>query len=143
MKEFCAKFMRPLGDKLFLCGSGCGGCVDAYGKFQPCMMLRHPDFVYDLQKGSFKDALENFFPRLREMKASNPEYLEKCAKCFLGGLCEQCPGKSWEEHGTLDTPVDYFCQIAHVQARFLGMLGKDEMGWQVNKWKERISSFVD
>ena len=37
MKEFCSKFMRPSGDKIFACGAGnCGGCVDAYGKFQLC-----------------------------------------------------------------------------------------------------------
>ena len=33
------------------------------------------------------------------------------------GLCEQCPAKSWSEHGTLDTPVEYHCEMAHAQAR--------------------------
>jgi len=52
MKQFCSKFMRPPGSKLFSCGSGVGGgCVDAYGNFQPCMLLRHPSCVYDLKKG--------------------------------------------------------------------------------------------
>ncbi|MEI8183897.1 MAG: hypothetical protein WCG29_14460, partial [Desulfomonile sp.] len=43
-------------------------------------------------------ALEQSFPKLREIKASNPEYLARCAQCFLKGLCEQCPAKSWMEH---------------------------------------------
>lgn len=139
MKEFCSKFMRPSGDRLFSCGSGTGGgCVDAYGNFQPCMLLRHPDYVYDLKKGSLKDALTNFFPKLRETKANNPDYLNRCAKCFLKGLCEQCPAKSWMEHGTLDTPVEYLCEIAHTQARFLGLITGEEKAWQVLDWKERI-----
>jgi radical SAM protein with 4Fe4S-binding SPASM domain len=142
-KEFCSKFMRPTGDKLFSCGSGHGGCIDAYGKFQPCMMLRHPDCVYDLKNGSLKDALENFFPRMREMRATNPEYLVKCARCFLKGLCEQCPAKSWTEHGTLDTPVDYLCEIAHAQARYLGLIEDNEKAWEVDNWKERIRSFCE
>jgi len=137
MKEFCSKFMRPAGDKLFSCDSGHGGCVDAYGKFRLCMTLRHPDTVYDFKKGSFKDALSNFFPKLREIKATNPDYLNRCAKCFLKGLCEQCPAKSWMEYGTLDTPVKYFCEIAHAQARFLGLLGDSEMAWEVEKWRNR------
>lgn len=143
MQEFCSKFMHPPGDKLLFCGSGCGvGCVDAYGNFQPCMMLRHPNTVYDLRKGSLKDALENFFPKIREIKATNPDYLNRCAKCFLKGLCEQCPAKSWMEHGTLDTPVEYLCEITHRQARFLGLLKNNEKGWEVADWKKRFLRFT-
>ncbi len=143
MKEFCSKFMRPPGDKLFSCGAGCGGCVDAYGYLQPCLMLRHPDAVYSLKKGSLNDALTNFFPKLREMKATNTDYLTRCAKCFLKGLCEQCPAKSWTEHGTLDTPVEYLCEIAHTQARFLGLLKEKETAWEVLDWQERIKEFTE
>ena len=144
MKEFCFKFMRPAGKNLFSCGSGVGGgCVDAYGTFQPCLMLKHPDVVCDLSKGNLKGALENFFPQIRQIQAKNIEYLNRCGKCFLRGLCEQCPAKSWAEHGTLDTPVEYLCAVAHAQARFLGLLKNSEMAWEVENWKERISQFVN
>jgi radical SAM protein with 4Fe4S-binding SPASM domain len=104
------------------------------------MMLRHPDAVYDLGKGSLKDALTDFFPRLREMKATNPEYLARCARCFLKGLCEQCPAKSWMEHGTFDTPVEYLCRIAHAQALYLGLLKEGEKAWEVVDWRDRVRS---
>jgi len=127
MKEFCSKFMHPPGDKLFSCGAGCGGgCVDAYGYFQPCMMVRHPDCICDLKTVSLKNALTDFFPKIREMKSENLDYLGRCAKCFLKGLCEQCPAKSWMEHGTLDTSVEYLCEIAHIQARYMGLIKDDE-----------------
>lgn len=142
MREFCPKFMRPAGENLFSCGSGHGGCVDAYGFFQPCMMLRHPDCVYTLRRGSLRDALENFFPGMRERKAEDPDYLARCARCFLKGLCEQCPAKSWVEHGTLDTPVDYLCEIAHAQAEFLGLLRAGEKAWKVTDGQARIAAFV-
>ena len=125
-----------------ICGDWHKGCVDAYGVFQPCMMLRHPDCVYDLKKGALKDALLDFFPELREMKAADPAYLGRCAKCFLKGLCEQCPAKSWMEYGTMDTPVEYLCDVAHEQARFLGLIGKEEKAWEVSGWKDRINEFV-
>jgi radical SAM protein with 4Fe4S-binding SPASM domain len=139
MREFCSKFMGPPGDRLFSCGAGHGGCVDAYGRYQPCLMLRHPDTAYDLRTGSLKDALTHFFPKLRETRAQNHDYLARCARCFLKGLCEQCPAKSWTEHGTLDTPVEYLCAIAHAQARYLGLLEEGENAWEVEDWKERVA----
>lgn len=142
MREFCSKFMRPPGDSLFSCGAGHGACVDAYGMVQPCLMLRHPSCVYDLQSGSLEDALTRFFPAMREMKATNPDYLERCARCFLKGLCEMCPAKSWMEHGTLDTPVEYFCGVAHAQARDLGLLKEGEKAWEVKDWRERVDRFT-
>jgi radical SAM protein with 4Fe4S-binding SPASM domain len=144
MREFCSKFMGPPDDKLFSCGAGIGGgCVDAYGQFQACMLLRHPNTVYELKKGSLDDATRNFFPRVRDMKATNPDYLARCARCFLKGLCEQCPAKSWMEHGTLDTPVEYLCEIAHAQARYLGLILEGEVAWEVEDWRERIRKFSE
>ncbi len=128
---------------LFSCGAGHGACVDSYGVLQPCMMLRHPDAVYDLAKGSLKDAITNFFPRMREMKANNPDYLARCARCFLKGLCEQCPAKSWMEHGTMDTPVEYLCQVAHMRAQDLGLLKDGEKAWKVEDWRERVRSMKE
>jgi radical SAM protein with 4Fe4S-binding SPASM domain len=144
MRDFCAKFTGPSGTNIFTCGAGMkSGCIDAYGYFQPCMLLRHPDTVYDLKRGNLKDAVTNFFPRLRQMKAKNQEYLTRCARCFLKGLCEQCPARSWMEHGTMDTPVDYYCEIAHAQAKALGLLEEGERAWQIGHWEERIRNFID
>jgi len=139
MRQFCGKFMGPPGERLFACGAGHGPCVDAYGNLQACLPLRHPDTVYHLQAGTLKEALTHFFPRLRELKATNPDYLARCARCFLKGLCEQCPAKSWAEHGTLDTPVEYLCRVAHAQAEDLGLLREGERAWEVNNHKERLA----
>lgn len=142
MRELCSKFTQPPGRGLFPCGAGVsGGCVDAYGTLQLCLLLRHPDTVYDLKEGSLAHAMREFFPKVRQLKAQNLDYLNRCARCFLNGLCEQCPAKSWMEHGTLDTPVDYLCEITHAQARNLGLLGGREMSWEVGDWRERVKRF--
>lgn len=157
MHEFASRFMGPPGDVLFHCGAGQGLSIDAYGRAQPCMGVRTPDLTVDVlnsktsgdlashHHGSpLQNALTRFslglgpYPPLRDMRAANPEYLRRCANCFLKGLCEQCPAKSWAEHGTLDTPVEYLCETAHAQARWLGWLGEDEQAWTVQNWKERI-----
>lgn len=143
--EFCNHFIGPPGDNLFTCGAGLrSGCVDAYGNFQPCMLLRHPDVVYELKSGTLKDALDPFFSKeVREKKAQNSDYLSRCARCFLKGLCEQCPAISWMEHGTLDTPVEYLCKIGHAQARYLGLLKEDELAWEVEDWEARIAQLTN
>jgi len=157
MEEFASDFMGPSGERLFSCGAGCSLCIDAYGYAQPCMGLRAPEWTVNLsaeslfrrqeeslsnipglRSASIADALAHF-SRLRDLGASNPEYLSRCAKCFLKGLCEQCPAKSWTEHGTLDTPVEYLCETAHRQARSVGWLRENEYGWEVVNWRERIS----
>ncbi len=173
MREFAGKFMGPPGDKLFNCGAGHGVCVDAYGNAQMCMGLRHPGMVYDLRVDCHCEerslrrsnphiakleiasqkplamtplhhALAEFFPRLRETRATNPDYLARCGRCFLKGLCEQCPAKSWQEHGTLDTPVEYLCEVAHAQARYLGLLGVEERAWEIEREasRARVAQFV-
>jgi radical SAM protein with 4Fe4S-binding SPASM domain len=151
MRRFCSKFIGPPGDKLFTCGAGYGMCIDAYGMAQMCMGLRHPDMVFNLRGDAItavksdsplRYALTEFFPRLRETQARNTDYLNRCARCFLKGLCEQCPAKAWMEYGTLDTPVDYSCKVAHAQARYLGLVAENENAWEVVDWSERISQFA-
>lgn len=142
MANLAGQFMGPQGDRLFACGAGEAGCVDAYGTYQMCLLLRHPDTVYDLARGTLREALTGVFPQLRELRAMDPSYLGRCAQCFLKGLCEQCPAKSWLEHGTLDTPVEYLCQVAHAQARFLGLLSETERAWEVRDWQARVADLV-
>jgi len=120
-------------DRLFTCGAGKGSaCLDAYGRLQACFLLRHPDTIYALQKPghSLEDAMKKFFPELRRMRAQDARYLSRCARCFLRGLCDQCPARSWTESGALDTPIDYHCRVAHFQAYSLALLAEGEKAWQ-------------
>jgi radical SAM protein with 4Fe4S-binding SPASM domain len=134
MAEFAATFMGPSGDKLFACGAGHGMSIDAYGRAQPCMGIRAPELTCDVAGAgssvSLREALDSF-ARLSQLHATNPDYLRRCAVCIVKGLCEQCPAKSWAEHGTFDTPVEYLCEVAHAQARYLGWLDKTKQGWEV------------
>jgi len=136
--EFCGRAGGARGDRLFIClPAAASASVDPYGRLQYCLGLRHPAAVYDLAAGSLREAVTEFLPRLRETRAADPAYLERCARCFLRGLCAQCPAKSWAEHGTLDTPVEYFCGIAHAQAIAAGLLGPGEKAWDVRDGAER------
>jgi len=138
-REFCTKFMRAPGELLFACGAGLSsGCVDAFGTLQPCLLLRHPEVVYDLRTGTLEEAFRSFFPRMRGRRAASPEHLARCSRCNLKGLCEQCPAKSWSEHGNLDTPVEDLCRVAHARATQLGLLAQGERAWEAEGWQARM-----
>lgn len=143
MSQFCSQFIGPPGPELFNCGAGTSGSVDAYGNYNPCLTLKAGELSYDLTNGTLKDALLNFFPEKLKIEAKNREYLNRCAKCFLKGLCLQCPARSWSEHGNFDTPVEYLCQAAHAEAVHLGLLNNNEKGWEVVDWEERIKKMED
>lgn len=138
MAKFCRKHLGPPGTYLIRCGAGKTVCVDAYGRLQPCMGLRAPELTYDLRKGSLEETLQVLLPRLRELRATNPEYIRRCARCFLKGLCDQCPAKSWNETGSLDTPVDFLCLSAHTEAHWLGLVGPGERAWEIRDWRSKI-----
>ena len=138
MREFCGRFIGPQGDRLFTCGAGKNVCVDAYGRIQPCLLLRDPALAFDVRQCGLGDMIDSFAARLPDIRSKNPAYVDRCGRCFLHGLCEQCPAKSWSEHGTLDTPVEYLCRIAHAQAEYLGLIKPGESAWKVEDWKERI-----
>ena len=147
------------------CGQGGSLSIDAYGRAQPCGYVRAPALTVDVlgrDDGTastpggdpsvvggvaattlgggpvtLAEALERF-ARLGELRATDPEYLRRCARCFLKGLCEQCPARSWTEHGVLDKPVEYLCAVTHAQARRLGWLQGDEAGWNCPQWRDRV-----
>lgn len=162
MTEFATRCMSGAADdRLFACDLAECACVDSYGRAQPCMGLRAPEMTVQLTGGERRASGEsnassdqatlddssavglaaalNRFPELRSLRATNPEYLRRCARCVLRGFCEQCPAKSWAEYGNLDTPVEYLCEVAHAQARYLGWLGDNERGWEVTNWRDRIN----
>jgi radical SAM protein with 4Fe4S-binding SPASM domain len=141
-ERFIERFLGPKGDELFCCGAGKAISIDAYGRIQPCLMMRDPSLVLDSGFVELSEALDAFPKMLMQRKATNPDYLKRCSRCFLIGLCEQCPAKSWSEHRTLDTPVEYLCDVAHAQAYDLGLLEEGEHGWEVEDWRERIATYL-
>jgi radical SAM protein with 4Fe4S-binding SPASM domain len=131
IRDFLKNRSGEVGNRLFMCGAGVDtACLDPYGKLQACILLRHPDTIYDLRKGSLKEAMTVFFPAMRKKIAVDRDYIDKCGKCFLFDLCNQCPAQSWMEHGTLDTPVDYFCKESHLYARYAGVLKENKFAWE-------------
>lgn len=143
MAKFCEWHLEKPSTRLFNCNHGNMVVVDAYGKYQFCAGMRAPSTTVDFRKHSLEYMIGEFIPKLRMMKALDMNYLERCACCFLRGLCEQCPAKSWSECGELDKPVEYLCEVAHEQARFLGLLTEGEKAWKIKDWKDRLAQIIE
>jgi sulfatase maturation enzyme AslB (radical SAM superfamily) len=73
---------------------------------------------------SLREAWEEHVPRVRELRGSDPEFLEKCRRCDIVNLCLWCPAHAAletgsGERGRMDAWVEYFCAVAHARAAAL------------------------
>jgi radical SAM protein with 4Fe4S-binding SPASM domain len=105
---------------IFRCGVGQRSfVVGPEGNLRPCLSLHHPDFLYDLKKGSLADAWNGFLPQVLSRETDRREYLERCGRCPVVNLCLWCPAHAYLETGELDRPVEAFCRVAEARAEGL------------------------
>ncbi len=90
--------------------------VGPEGHLRPCLSLHHPDFLFDLRKGSLSDAWTRSLPEALSLESNRPAYLEKCGRCPIVNLCLWCPAHAYLETGELDLPVEDFCRVAEARA---------------------------
>jgi radical SAM protein with 4Fe4S-binding SPASM domain len=101
---------------IFRCGTGLSECTIGYdGTFRLCSSLMHPDCVFDLNKGRLAEALTEFVPVVRDMRSVSRDFLKNCRKCPIVNLCHWCPAHAFLEVGRLDSPVNYFCDVANAR----------------------------
>ena len=115
------EFEQNTCDHLFHCGAGlCSLTISSTGVFRLCSSLWHPDTVYDLRAGSLREAWQEFVPRVRDLRGSDPVFLEKCRRCPMANLCLWCPAHAALESGAMDEWIEYFCDVAHARAAAAG-----------------------
>jgi len=79
-------------DHLFNCGAGNKDFAVSYdGVFRLCASLWHPGTIFDLRRGSLKQAWEELVPKVREMRSANPKFLARCRRCSIFNLCCGAP----------------------------------------------------
>ncbi|MDD4899582.1 MAG: radical SAM protein [Candidatus Omnitrophica bacterium] len=105
---------------LFHCGTGNGSFTVSYeGYFRLCSSLWHPQCICDLKTGDLSQIWEKFVLQVRDLRSDNKAFLDKCRKCSLVNLCIWCPAHAHLETGKMDTPVEYFCEVAHARAEMI------------------------
>jgi MoaA/NifB/PqqE/SkfB family radical SAM enzyme len=86
--------------------------VDPYGQMTFCSFIKDPEMRYDLRRGSFQEAWEEFIPSLSNKIRGGGEYLENCGSCELRSDCRWCPVYGHLEHGCYEAKVEYLCDVA-------------------------------
>jgi hypothetical protein len=83
-----------------------------------CQHIRDPALLYDLRRGSFQEAWEDFIPSLADRVRGGPEYLENCGACSLLQDCRWCGVFGYLEHGRHSAKIEYLCQVARENRAF-------------------------
>jgi radical SAM protein with 4Fe4S-binding SPASM domain len=111
-EQFREKKYVPYSDqRMYLCNAGKEGFhIDAHGRLCACISTRNPS--YDLLTGSFREGWEGFLSEeiIRQYSSTSP-----CLGCELRLVCPQCPALANLEHGDMEKPVEFLCQIAKLR----------------------------
>ncbi|NLG28706.1 MAG: radical SAM protein [Chloroflexi bacterium] len=105
---------RPDDDRLL---AGCLAArrdfhIDPYGQMSFCCYIKDPALRYDLRRGTFREAWNEFIPSLADVVRGGEEYRENCGTCELRSDCRWCPTYGWLEHGRYSAKVEYLCSVA-------------------------------
>ena len=92
--------------------------IDAYGQMSFCCFIKDPALRFDLRRGSFQQAWDEFIPSLADAVRGGQEYLENCGSCALRQDCRWCAVYGYLEHGRFSAKVDYLCRVAEETRRF-------------------------
>jgi radical SAM protein with 4Fe4S-binding SPASM domain len=101
--------MRLKEGYLFPCGLG-SFHIDPYGQMRLCSFIKEP--YVDLKKEEF---LQGFIRLYRYLQGFKFKRETKCRSCKINYLCRQCPGRALVENGDMESPVEFFCELAHKQ----------------------------
>ncbi len=86
--------------------------IDPYGRMTFCSFIKDPGLRYDLRKGSFQEAWDEFIPSLADRIRGGKEYLDNCGSCDKRSDCRWCPVYAYLEHGRYGAKIDYLCKVA-------------------------------
>lgn len=86
--------------------------ISPYGDLRFCSFAS--DYRVNLRTTSFHEGFYKVFPRLSKerFQTNSP-----CRDCELRSVCVTCPVKAQLECGHKETPVPYYCKVAHDMAQ--------------------------
>ncbi|MCK9594971.1 MAG: radical SAM protein [Candidatus Omnitrophica bacterium] len=112
VSEECILVNPAKGKQLFNCSvvSGDSYHIDPEGRMFLCSLLRDPR--YGLKSAG---VMENLGKLLKYARHKEFQTASRCRGCRLRYNCLSCPGRAYLEKGDMETPVEYYCELAHVE----------------------------
>lgn len=93
--------------------------ISPYGRMVFCNCLREPSI--DLLKQDIKETSVGLFPRVMGMTFTKDS---PCQSCDIRYLCRGCPGRAFLEKGDMESPLEWFCQMAYLASSRLVRLAR-------------------
>ena len=101
---------------VYFCGGGLKGfAINAYGEMGICVLSQQETF--DVRETGARRVWEESLLQVRNRKRTR---VTKCVQCRIQSLCGMCPANGEMEHGDKESPVDFFCHVAHLRAQVIG-----------------------
>ncbi len=97
--------------------------IDAYGMISFCDFIKDPALRFDLRRGSFREAWDEFIPSLADKVRGGDEWGANCGSCDKRADCRWCAVYAYLETGRYSAPIPYLCAVAAEAQKF-------KMEWQ-------------
>jgi MoaA/NifB/PqqE/SkfB family radical SAM enzyme len=92
--------------------------IDAYGMMSWCSFIKDPALRYDLRRGTFREAWDEFIPSMADKVRGGGEYHANCGACQRRADCRWCAVYSYLESGRYSAPVPYLCAVTEEAQKF-------------------------
>ena len=100
------------GDTVYFCGGGRNSfSINPAGEMSICVTSQQDTF--DIRESGLRYAWENSLREVRDRKRTR---MTKCVNCRIQTLCGMCPANGEMENGDKESPVEFFCHVAHLRA---------------------------
>jgi radical SAM protein with 4Fe4S-binding SPASM domain len=94
---------------LFPCGLS-SFHIDPYARMRLCSFIKEP--YADIGKDCFLGSFTRLYAYFQGLKSVTDT---KCRGCKIQYLCRQCPGRALAENGDMESPIEFYCALAHKQ----------------------------
>jgi MoaA/NifB/PqqE/SkfB family radical SAM enzyme len=92
--------------------------IDPYGKMSWCSFVKDKTLRFDLQKGSFAEAWDQFIPSCADKVRGGDEWRKNCATCESRSDCRWCAVYAYLETGRYSAPIPHLCAVAKEARKF-------------------------
>ena len=99
--------------------------IDPYGMMSWCSFIKDDALRYNLRKGSFAAAWDQFIPSCADKVKGGEEWRKHCGSCESRSDCRWCAVYAYLETGRYSAPISHLCAVAKEAREF-----KED--WQTN-----------
>ena len=83
-----------------------------------CSYIKDPALRYDLRRGTFREAWEEFIPLMADGVRGGDEYRSNCGACKRRADCRWCAAYAYLETGRYAARIPYLCAVSEEAKNF-------------------------